>query len=181
MPNRQAKLPGKVGCTIRHHGAWTIPPPAELSLPSSQPIAPVLGADFRARFTATVPGNQACSVQTKGEEIAWANRASSCRATVSSMQGCAGLRWSVTREQCDRSHFTGLPSKKKKALLYCWAAGTDLLERKSRPAPVFSKLDHCPYKTEGASPRAQKHRAENIDRLSVRSSEPGSQQRFYTG
>lgn len=40
--------------------------------------------DFRARFTATLPGNQACFTQTKSTERAQANKASSCRALLSS-------------------------------------------------------------------------------------------------
>lgn len=40
--------------------------------------------DFRARFTATLPGNQACFTQTKSTEWAQANKASSCRALLSS-------------------------------------------------------------------------------------------------
>lgn len=148
MPSRQAKRPGQGVCTVQYPGAFKVFsgkfffPSRVWSLPSLQPRAPVLGADFKARFTATVPGNQACSAQTKSEEIAWAIRASSCRATVSSKQGCREWQWSVTREQCDRSHFMRLPSKKKREkkkpqtkqkkppqLLYCWAAGTELPER----------------------------------------------------
>lgn len=89
-------------------------PSQSLNLPSSQPRLPVIGANFRARFTDTVLGNQACSAQTKSKEIAWVIGASSCRATVSSKQGCGEWQWSVTREQCDRSHFMRLPSKRKK-------------------------------------------------------------------
>lgn len=135
-------------------------PSQSLNLPSSQPRLPVIGANFRARFTDTVLGNQACSAQTKSKEIAWVIGASSCRATVSSKQGCGEWQWSVTREQCDRSHFMRLPSKRKKKTvqkkkikknpLFCWATGTKLLERPSWPAPATSKLDHCVYKIQQA-------------------------------
>lgn len=158
-------------CTVRYgilehsrsfRGPPPLPSPPRFRVSLKSPLgkrAPVLGADFRARFTATVLGNQACSAQTKSEEIARAIRASSCRATVSSKQGCGGLQWSVTRKQCERSLFTVRPSKEEKK--------TPLLSRCPEPnrwrewadqrRPPATWITGLRRHTEGSS-SAQRHR-----------------------
>lgn len=87
--------------------------------------------DFRARFTATLPGNQACFTQTKSMERAQANTASSCRALLSSRAEI----WSAT-VKCNQGTMCKEPfCQLAKKNLHCRAPGTDPEKKRSWPTP----------------------------------------------